>query len=306
MRESISPELLRLLSSYIRWADVVHLEAVYSFPTIPTLMICRLLKKPLVWSPRGALEFWSGTRRKNGKNIYETVCRMVLPSKVVLHATSDKESERKSRAIARDCDGGHSKRGGAGVGSDECVKNPDCFDSCILDVWIPRRESIIFSRACAQLNGKMAKPWHLTIAGFGEPSYERHIRQTVEAHRLQNRVSLAGPVHGRERKIFQEADVVVVPSHMENFCIVVAEALAHGIPVIASRGTPWQGLEAHHCGLWVDNQPPSLAQAITRMSHLPLAEMGARGRQWITEEFTWPHVAEQMEQCYQSLVEKRA
>jgi glycosyltransferase involved in cell wall biosynthesis len=32
-------------------------------------------------------------------------------------------------------------------------------------------------------------------------------------------------------------DVAVVSSHTENFGMVVAEALAHGVPVIASKGT---------------------------------------------------------------------
>ena len=48
--------------------------------------------------------------------------------------------------------------------------------------------------------------------------------------------------------------------------MVVAEALAHGVPVIASKGTPWSGVEAHGCGLWVENDPATLAAAIERMS----------------------------------------
>src|SRR5206468_7028271 len=53
---SISPTLLRLLAAYVWWADVIHLTAVYSFPTIPTLLACKILGKPVVWSPRGMLQ----------------------------------------------------------------------------------------------------------------------------------------------------------------------------------------------------------------------------------------------------------
>src|SRR5262245_17240799 len=45
---SVSPRFLTLLAPYIRWADVVHLMAVYSFPTIPTLAACKMMGKPLV------------------------------------------------------------------------------------------------------------------------------------------------------------------------------------------------------------------------------------------------------------------
>jgi len=51
---SVSPTFLRLLAAYVSWADIVHLTAVYSFPSIA----CKILGKPLVWSPRGMLQRW--------------------------------------------------------------------------------------------------------------------------------------------------------------------------------------------------------------------------------------------------------
>src|SRR5437588_10956597 len=44
-RESVSPRLLRDLAGYIRWADLVHLTAVHSFPTLPALWTARRLGK---------------------------------------------------------------------------------------------------------------------------------------------------------------------------------------------------------------------------------------------------------------------
>jgi glycosyltransferase involved in cell wall biosynthesis len=64
-----------------------------------------------------------------------------------------------------------------------------------------------------------------------------------------------------KKRLFENSDVAVVPSHTENFAIVVAEALAHGVPVIASMGTPWNRLDEMKCGLWVDNDAVSLADA---------------------------------------------
>ena len=69
--------------------------------------------------------------------------------------------------------------------------------------------------------------------------------------------------------------------------------------VIASKGTPWQRLEEKGCGLWVENDPASLADAIERMAALPLTEMGQRGRQWMEREFSWHERAKEMIQIYQ-------
>jgi glycosyltransferase involved in cell wall biosynthesis len=65
-----------------------------------------------------------------------------------------------------------------------------------------------------------------------------------------------------------------------------AEALAHSLPLIAGKGTPWSGLEERGAGLWVENDAQSLARAIEKVAALPLPEMGARGRAWVKEAFS--------------------
>ena len=98
MRHSVSPLILRLLPRYILWADVVHLTAVYSFPTIPTLLACKVLRKPVIWSSRGALQRWQGSTRPMLKYIWESVCRAAAPSRLILHTTSEDEArESKMR-----------------------------------------------------------------------------------------------------------------------------------------------------------------------------------------------------------------
>jgi glycosyltransferase involved in cell wall biosynthesis len=84
--------------------------------------------------------------------------------------------------------------------------------------------------------------------------------------------------------------------------MVVPEALAHGVPVIASQGTPWRQIEDKHCGLWVDNSPASLVQAILQIRSAPLAEMGRRGREWVEAEYSWESIAGKMVDVYRELV----
>ena len=101
---------------------------------------------------------------------------------------------------------------------------------------------------------------------------------------------------------FFTSDVCVVPSFTENFAMVVAESLARGLPVVASRGTPWAGLEQQSCGLWVDNSPESLAAALNEMRGMDLEEMGTRGREWMRREFSWGSIAQRMHDLYGRIV----
>ena len=92
MAESVAPTLLGLLPGHVGWADIVHLTAVYSFPTIPTLLVSSLRDKPVVWSPRGAFQRWEGSTRWLVKGAWEWACRRLRPRRLVLHATSAQEA----------------------------------------------------------------------------------------------------------------------------------------------------------------------------------------------------------------------
>jgi glycosyltransferase involved in cell wall biosynthesis len=144
-----------------------------------------------------------------------------------------------------------------------------------------------------------APRWRLAIAGWGSPDYISQLKKRIHALGIEQRVEMLGEILSEAKKrLFERSDVTVVPSHTENFAIVVAEALAHGVAVIASKGTPWSRLEDLKCGLWVENDPETLADAIRRIDTMPLQDMGSKGREWMRREFSWHSVTEQMRDLY--------
>lgn len=95
---------------------------------------------------------------------------------------------------------------------------------------------------------------------------------------------------------------LIVPSDFENFGNIITEAMVHGIPVIASKGTPWQELNMHHCGWWVDNDVDTLAATIREALALSEEEriaMGKRGQQLVKENYSVEMVALKMKELYE-------
>ena len=303
---SVAPGILWHMIGLIRWADVVHLTAVYSFPTIPTLALCRLFNKPVVWSPRGSLLRWEGSTQLGLKAIWERVCRLVSPRKLILHVTSEEEAEQsltrypglKFAVIS------NSIHIPAGVSP---VLQNGALRLLYLGRIDPKKGIENLLAACALLNKNSDLSWwSLTIAGTGDLQYVESIKTLTKKLVLSSRVKMVGEVMGEtKQQLYENADVVLLPSYSENFGMVVAEALAHGVPVIASKKTPWQRLEEKGCGLWVDNDPESLAKSITEINGMPLKEMGRRGRRWVQEEFSALQKAKEMVEVYEKLMNGR-
>jgi len=303
LRHSVSPELLRLLLPSLRWADLVHLTAVYNFPTFPTLAACRWLEKPLVWSPRGALQRWKSSRRPGLKAGWENVCRRLAPPGIVLHVTSEQEA---SESVAK-FPGTNAAVIPNGVeipASAEHRNGLGRLRLLFLGRIDPKKGVENLLAACHHLRN-LDRPWSLAVAGSGDEAYTASLQDSARRLGVLEQVRFLGEVRGSARAdLFAESDLAVFPSHTENFAMVVAEALAHGVPVVASKGTPWSSVEEHGCGFWVENDPATLAAAIERISRMPLREMGERGRRWMEQEFSWETVARRMLELYGKLLPK--
>jgi glycosyltransferase involved in cell wall biosynthesis len=299
LRDSISVGLLARLAAEIKQADVVHLGLTYSSPVIPTLVLCKRYDKPVVWSPRGALQRYPQSRRRVLKGWWEYVCRTVAPPATVLHVTSEEEARESRERMPLEA---------VVVPNGIEVPNEVAHHASSGSLRLmymgrlhPKKGIENLLQACALL--PETPPWTLDIIGAGEAKYEDALRRRIVELRLSERVRLRGLLVGNEkRQIFENCDLAVFPSYTENFGMVVAEALAHGVPVIASKGMPWSRVQEMGCGAWVENDPHTLAEAIVRMAAMPLREMGARGREWMRREFSWDEAAQRMIAVYELVI----
>ena len=102
------------------------------------------------------------------------------------------------------------------------------------------------------------------------------------------------------------ASLFLLPSHNENFGLVIGEAMAHGMPVLVTDTTPWTAvnkLEAGWCVPWAD-YARTLKIALQE-GPARLAERGQRARQWVLSEFSWEKSARHLAEFYKQLKSAR-
>ncbi|MDX3313033.1 glycosyltransferase family 4 protein [Streptomyces sp. NPDC054884] len=80
-------------------------------------------------------------------------------------------------------------------------------------------------------------PWSCScVGGLGQdPEYVAHLRGLIRRHGLEDRLELAGPKSGAALDAaYASADLMVLTSYAETYGMAVTEALARGIPVLAT------------------------------------------------------------------------
>lgn len=149
---------------------------------------------------------------------------------------------------------------------------------------------------------KELKDAELLIIGSSDRLYEQFLRN--ETHRLQlTNVRFAGFLTGAEKdNAITSLSYLVVPSDFENFGNIVTEALVRGVPVIASKGMPWQYLEKYQCGWWIDNDQDNINKTILEAIHTADEErikMGLNGKRLIAEQYAVDIIGEKMKRLYE-------
>lgn len=137
---------------------------------------------------------------------------------------------------------------------------------------------------------------HLVIAGPDQVGWKPKLQQRVAVLGLQERITWAGMLSGDLKwGAFRSAEIFCLPSHQENFGIVVAEALACGLPVaIAKPVNISSEVEAFGAGIVHADTDTGTTDALRNWLALPFeekAKMGRRGKELFDQHFNFASVA---------------
>ena len=142
----------------------------------------------------------------------------------------------------------------------------------------------------------------MLVAGYEDKNHTVYLKKLVKELNLIDFITFVGPKLGIEKiRIFDSADLFVLPTFNENYGIVVAEALARGIPVLTTKGTPWEELNKYNCGFWVDNNEEGIKAAlmiVLQKSKCDLKAMGERGKKLVKSKYLWNQTTKRTVELY--------
>lgn len=310
----ISPSLLggmrrewRKLLDEVR-PDAVHVNCCWMPQCVLAQRLAQQMGYKVVLTPHGMLEPWIvarhyWTRKVPALWLYQG---RALRRVDCLHATAESEKKNLLRL-------GYNDRVAVIPNGIE-VEGIGLKES-----WRPTKKILFLSRvhvkkgadllieAVAALEDRM-RDYEVLIAGEGERAYVDKLKRLAVRLGISQQVRFLGGVYGDEKwRLLREADVLALPTHSENFGIVIAEALACGTPVITTRGTPWRDLLGWDCGWWVKRDVEHLVDALDDFRLLPEAElerMGRNARRLVGQKYSSRLIAQKMLALYREVTSK--
>lgn len=131
---------------------------------------------------------------------------------------------------------------------------------------------------------------HLVIAGPDQVGWKAALQGIAEQHGIADKIHWPGMLSGDLKwGAYRSAEAFVLPSHQENFGIVVAEAMACGRPVlISNKVNIWREIEASDSGIVEGDTEEGTKRLLTRflsMTSEARDKMGAAARKTFIEKF---------------------
>ncbi len=283
--------------------DVIHDHGAWLPSNAVAAWVARQTGVPLVVSPRGMVAEWTlshqAFKKRAAWHLYQ---KRAFQQATLFHATASGEAD-DLRRLGMETPAAVIPNGVALPEIRPTGNTSEHKWVLFLSRLHPVKGLPMLLEAWAQIQ---PEGWTLELVGPSEDGHRDELERKVATLDLDGEVVFSGPVDDNAKwRKYTAADLFVLPSHSENFGIVVAEALAAGVPVLTTTGTPWQELKTHDCGWWVDPELAAIKEALTTALNLSDAErnaMGQRGRHLVESTYTWRAVGQRMRRAYESLL----
>lgn len=291
--------------------DLVHIQAIWDPALHAVAKACRKAKVPYVVSPRGMLDPWALSVKKWKKRLAMFLYqKRDLKGAAAFHVTAALE-EKSVRAqglkqpviIAPN-----------GVDIPEVMPpktSAEIKTAIFLSRLHPGKGLLTLAEAWARVGAEFRVQglefgWRMKVVGPDSYGHKSEVVAKLDQLGILDQWEFVDMLDDVEKwKAYRAADLLIHPSVSENFGITIIEGLAAGLPVIATKGTPWKDLVDCKCGWWIDQGVDALESCLRSVLNTPtstLTCMGKSGQELVDRKYLWASVAEQVINGYGQLL----
>lgn len=172
-------------------------------------------------------------------------------------------------------------------------------------VWREHKNLVGLLRAFALMKQRWEKPLQLVLVGTQDERYP-HVRKTWEQLRLRPYIVTPGFVdESTLAALYQEAELVVIPSFLEGFGFVGLEALHQGTPVAASNQGALPEVLRDAAEYFSPDDPAEMAETIVRvLRDRRLQRSLLKKAKKILLRYTWEKTALKTLDLYETILKK--
>lgn len=294
--------------------DIVHTNAIFSYPVIAAHWACQFWKVPYISTPHGMMEPWALAYKAWKKRLYFTF--LEKPS---LQTANALQMIASTEAI-------HIKTLGLktplvfvpnGINSTDFAslpsldifytKFPETRDKTLI-IFLgridPKKGLDLLAPAFAKVYEKFPET-HLIVAGPDNTGF----LPTAEGYFIEagcrDAVTFTGMLRGDTKyAALAAANIYVAPSYSEGFSMSVLEGMAAGLPCVITTGCNFPEAGMANGASIVDIDADQIADALIKFlqDSIQAKATGDRARQFILDNYTWDSIASKMLSVYQDLI----
>lgn len=312
----VSIPFARAIEAEIRSFDIVHVHAVWNFPSFYAMRAADRAGVPFMVAPQGSLEPWalaagSPIRRAYAAGVEGPLIRRAThmqaltaneaqqfrqfgykgPISIISNGVSEDWLTLERGSLARDF--------GLPSGARTLL---------FLSRVHPKKGLDILLRAFSVISPQAPDAWLIVAGSDAGSGYLAEMKRLSGELNIEQRCRFVGEVSGQQkRRTLGGADIFALISHSEGVPIAVLEALAAGLPVIITSGCNLAEVAEIGAGLVI---PPTTEAAVSALKAFlidadDLAARGSAARRLAAERFTWPLVARKTVEAYATMIESR-
>lgn len=303
----------RAFRSAVRHTDVVHVHAIWNFPTWYAMREAHRAGVPYVVAPQGSLEEWALNRGKHLKALYASMAeKPYFDRAAAMQALTPAEASQCRRfgikapvtILPNGVDlASVDRRTETADLRAQLSLPPDTVLFLFLGRVFPKKGLDLLIPAFARL-AAMRNDVVLAIAGDdGGNGYRVAMERLARVHGIAGRAHFLGEVRGdRKFCLFRDADAFVLSSYSEGLPVAVLEAMACRRPVVVTRNCNVSDVHDRKAGWLVEPSVDGVFGGLNdaARSREERLRRGDNARRLVEERFTWERIASESVRCYLS------